>query len=86
MDQATAPIIREVVWDIYCPRCLTKQDPLTQEGTAQLTRRIKCKGCSRPFNVTTRIDGQGRARCVAIPPFIRSPELVDDNNPPPLLR
>ena len=77
---------RKVVWRLFCPRCLTPHERHAHEGTPETTRRIRCAGCGKNYEVTSRIDGQGRPRCQATPVFVRGPEVLSDSDPTPTPR
>ena len=54
---------RTVVLRLFCPRCLTPHERYTHSGTPETTQRVRCAGCGKSYQVTSRVDGQGLARC-----------------------
>lgn len=76
---------RHIIWQVYCPRCLTpQQQGHVQHGLATVVRHFACPTCRKSFDVRSRVGGDGAPLCEATPVFIRSPEVLEDNDPPVL--
>ncbi|OIP32908.1 MAG: hypothetical protein AUK47_19895 [Deltaproteobacteria bacterium CG2_30_63_29] len=72
---------RQIVWRVFCPRCLTPHEGHAHQGMAAVVAKLDCLRCRKPFEVTTSVGRGGMPVCNSAPHAIRKPELIEDNRP-----